>query len=382
MDERVIRFRVGVVVLAAAAITSILIMLLGEGRAFFQTRYSIYLWFPQAPGVTVDTPVRKNGVLIGRVSDVTLQDEGGVLLTAWIDSQYKLRRDEVARIATSSLLGDAVLEFVPSGDVGRSNELIEDGDLLADGVVGSDPLRVLMNLEGDMRTTIQSIENAADNVSSLAENLNQTLQGDQDQFRRIVQKSELALDTLQSTMTTFDELLGDDELKAGLKQSLRDLPAVFQDVRDTMLKAQQTMASFEQVSSKAERNLDNLEAFTAPLAESGEAIIANIDSTVANLDEFVAQLSVFSQAVNNRDSSLGKLVHDDELYEQLRRTADNIEDATRRIRPILDDVRVFTNKIARDPRQLGVKGALDRRPLGTGLKSPFWESGQPLEVLR
>ena len=32
------------------------------------------------------------------------------------------------------------------------------------------------------------------------------------------------------------------------------------------------------------------------------------------------------------------------------------------MKPILDDVRVFSDKIARDPRQLGLKGALDRRP--------------------
>ena len=116
MDERVLRFRVGVVVLAAAVITCILIMLLGEGQAIFQRRYTIYLQFPQAPGVTIDTPVRKHGVLIGRVSEVKLLEKGGVLLTVWIDSRYTLRRSEVPRISTSSLLGDAVVEFVPRGE--------------------------------------------------------------------------------------------------------------------------------------------------------------------------------------------------------------------------------------------------------------------------
>ncbi|MBW8885216.1 MAG: hypothetical protein JF612_10690, partial [Planctomycetia bacterium] len=31
--------------------------------------------------------------------------------------------------------------------------------------------------------------------------------------------------------------------------------------------------------------------------------------------------------------------------------------------------RIFSDKIARDPRLLGVKGALDRRPTGTGNKN-------------
>ena len=42
--------------------------------------------------------------------------------------------------------------------------------------------------------------------------------------------------------------------------------------------------------------------------------------------------------------------------------------ATAKVRPILDDVRIFSDKIARDPRQLGVKGALSKTPSGYGLK--------------
>ena len=43
----------------------------------------------------------------------------------------------------------------------------------------------------------------------------------------------------------------------------------------------------------------------------------------------------------------------------------NVRKLTQELRPIVDDVRVFTDKIARHPEQLGVRGALDRRP---GLK--------------
>jgi phospholipid/cholesterol/gamma-HCH transport system substrate-binding protein len=51
----------------------------------------------------------------------------------------------------------------------------------------------------------------------------------------------------------------------------------------------------------------------------------------------------------------------------LNAAVDNVQEVTERLRPIVNDVRVFTDKIARDPRQLGVRGALDRRP--TGLKA-------------
>ncbi len=362
--------------LAAAVITCVLVVLLGEGRTIFQSRYTIFLRFPQAPGVTVDTPVRKHGVLIGRVSDVKLLDEGGVLLTVWIESLYKLHRNEVCRISTSSLLGDAVLEFVPRSTQGASsNEPIQPGDLLADGVVASDPLKVLTNLEGNMQGTIDAIESAANEVSQLARNINNSLGSDQGQFQRIVAKSELALDTIHRTMSTVDDVLGDPELKDGLKRSLKDLPGVFQDIRTTMTQAQKTMDDFREVSQKAGRNLDNLENFTRPLSQRGEALVQNIDQTLNNLDELLAQLVTFSRSMNSKEGTLGLLVHDRDLYDQLQRATGNIEDATKRIRPILNDVRVFTDKIATDPRQLGVKGALDGKPIGVGLKSGF---GQPL----
>ena len=63
--------------------------------------------------------------------------------------------------------------------------------------------------------------------------------------------------------------------------------------------------------------------------------------------------------------TLGKLVRDPQVYNDLAQAAGNVNRLTKELRPIVDDVRVFTDKIARHPEQLGVRGALDRRP---GLK--------------
>ena len=52
-----------------------------------------------------------------------------------------------------------------------------------------------------------------------------------------------------------------------------------------------------------------------------------------------------------------------ELYQNLNRAAINVERISRQLRPIVNDVRIFTDKIARDPGRLGVRGAL-RKPTG------------------
>jgi hypothetical protein len=90
--------------------------------------------------------------------------------------------------------------------------------------------------------------------------------------------------------------------------------------------------------------------------------------TLTRAEVSLAEIQTFAKKLNNNNGSLKRFLEDEEIYWQIRRTVENIENATARVRPILDDVRIFTDKIARDPRQLGVKGALSRRPSGVGVK--------------
>ena len=367
MDERVLRIRVGVVVLAAALVTATLVVHFGEFPNVFRGQYKVHLVFPEAPGVTLDTPVRKNGILIGRVSQVELLEEGGVVVTVEIEDKFRLRRDEIARIRTASLLGDAIIEFVPSGEKGAPTDFIADGDVLENGVVAGDPLKaleILVSLEDDLRDSMDSIRTAGDEVALTARNINSVVGNNENQIQRIVQKSELALDEFQSAMEGVDEIMGDPEMRQRLRQSLNDLPELIADARQTMQNARDTLDKFEQVGQRAETNLENLEGFTKPLGERGPQLVENIERSMRNLDELLAQMVRFSEALNEREGSLGKFVYEPDVYNKIDRAATNIEDVSRRLRPIIDDLRVFSDKIATDPRQLGVKGALDRRPTG------------------
>ncbi len=54
------------------------------------------------------------------------------------------------------------------------------------------------------------------------------------------------------------------------------------------------------------------------------------------------------------------LMNDPTLYENLNRTVTNVEELSRQLRPIVNDVRVFTDQLARHPEKIGVRGALER----------------------
>ncbi|MEY4179726.1 MAG: hypothetical protein RLY70_3300 [Planctomycetota bacterium] len=371
MDERTLQIRVGVVVVTAAMIAFLLVLFFGGGRFMILERQkTIYLKFPQAPGVTVQTPVRKNGILIGRVTDVQLLDEGGVVLTAKLDSRRKVLRNEAVRIGTASLLGDAILEFVPSNLPGGSREEIEDGEFIADGLVASDPLRVLVGLEDKLGGAIRSIEGAGLEVTVLARNLNTIVGNNQEQFQRVIMKSEQAIDRFRSAMVTVDELVGDPEVRQQIKTTLAGLPQLMREAQTTLTEARGTLDSFREMSTRANKNLANLEQFTTPLAERGDELAEALASSVENVDALLSQLADFSEALNNREGTLGQLLHDRDLYDRLERSAGNIEDASRQLRPILNDVRILTDKLATDPGGQLLKRTLDRRPIGTGTKWP------------
>lgn len=379
MNDRVVALRVGIVLLAAGFITGFLIILMGEGRNVLQSRYTLHMKFTEAPGVAVDTPVRKNGVLIGRVSHVELRDEGDVVISTRIEAGRKVFKDEIPHIRSSSLLGDSVVEFVLDPNSNQPHQPFQDGDFLGDTRVATDPIRVLTNLEGDVRRAVQSFETAANNVSNLSTRLQNALGTNDDQLQRLLQKSEIALDQIQRTAVAFEGIVGDPEVSANLKESIRRLPQTFEDLQTMMAATRETLDSFKGMQQRVERNLDNIEPFTRVLGERGDEIVMNANKIADNIEDITSIGADLVQRIRDSDGTVAKLIRDDDLFEKISATVNNFHDASRRVRPIVEDLRVFSDKIATDPRQLGIKGAVDNRPLGAGVKNipMFRESRSP-----
>ncbi|HUE73283.1 MAG TPA: MlaD family protein [Pirellulaceae bacterium] len=372
MDERLLRLRVGIVVVVAVIMTVLLVMLFGDLQLPGTRKYTLYIRFPRAPGVAVGTPVRKSGISIGRVSEIDILDDATVRITADIDASEKVLTSEICKIASSSVLGDPVLEFVLA-DTNIPGEPLPDGAEI-DGIVAGNPLEVIGNLEQDIKAALISIRGAGDEVRQTAQGLRGALAGEDDQLPRILQKTERALDQLNKSLLTVDNVFGDPQMQENLKRSLQDLPRFFDDARGTLSKANDTFDGFQRMSQRAEMNLENLERFTKPLSERGPVLVDNIDGILGNVNSLTEQLDDLARGFSEQNGTIGRLLRDQTIYDRLDRSLANVEEITFRLRPIMEDVRIFTDKIARDPRQLGVKGALDRRPLGTGVKqSTFME---------
>jgi phospholipid/cholesterol/gamma-HCH transport system substrate-binding protein len=355
MNDRVMQFRVGVMVLATAIIAGILIVLFGDLPSLVQATYPLKMEFADARGVSQGTPVRKNGILVGRVGKVTLNERGGVTVVADIDSYVPVYKDEQPRIG-GSLLGDAEISLVPGRIVPPRQRLAKEEVLT--GAVSRDPFEVFATLEPKFGATLESLAEASESVTKLAGNLDRMFLGEDDKFERMVRKTEAALDNFSIAMNNINDVMGDPKSREQMKTAIAALPEVMADLRTTV-------QGIGTVVDSADRNLKNLEGLTKPLGDRGEQMVAQVDRTIGRLDQTLQQAAMFTKALNESQGTLGKLVRDPKVYDDLAQAANNVNKLTKELRPIVDDVRVFTDKIARHPEQLGVRGALDRRP---GLK--------------
>jgi phospholipid/cholesterol/gamma-HCH transport system substrate-binding protein len=340
MDERVVQFRVGVTVLAALIITGILMLLFGEAPALLRGTYTIYIKFSSAPGVSQDTPVRKSGIRIGRVSKVQFAPDNDVLVTASIDGGVDLYRDEVVRIS-AGLLGDAGLEIVPGSKRALDRTKIKAGDLLA-GTVATDPLQAFANIEGNLNKAAESLTGAGTEVGKLAKNINDMLGTNKAQLSRIIEDTDQTMVLFQKTLKNIDDVVGDEKLKNDLKQTIGGMPQLLGDTRDTINGMQKTL-------SLANDNLRNMQTVTKALDEQGEGMVSNIAQSVERLDELLGQFNKFSRALNSKEGSLGQLVNNPELYNSLSQAAANVNRLTRELEPIVCNVNIITDKVARHP---------------------------------
>jgi len=417
MDDAKLKFGVGVLVLSAIGVGVILTFLFGAFPTALARSYSLLVDVDSAAGISVNTPVLRDGVRIGRISQIDLRPEGGVRLKLAIDADRKLTRAYVPKIGAGSLVtGDAKLEFRKDlaaalenldgqAPVGQTpipinqqwdppeEELLAsfygDGDYILSRHAVSDPLLGINGLEDELRDTLQTVqragaamENAGSSVHELAVSMRGLLSDNENNLQELLGSAGQAVNEFKDAMAEIRGIVADPQLRALLNETLETLPGVLDEAEEALASTRKTMQQFERVGAAAEeavsnagetfqsldRTISNVERFTAPFGDRGEELVEQILSSFANLDRSLAQVDRLGEMINNGNGTIRKLLEDEDLYFQIKRTVGNIEQATVRIRPILDDVRVFTDKLARDPSQLGVKGALTTRPGGLGIK--------------
>ncbi|OHB81810.1 MAG: hypothetical protein A2W31_03670 [Planctomycetes bacterium RBG_16_64_10] len=354
MNERVLQFRVGVVVVATAIIVAILIVLFGEAPTIMGPHYTLKIRLPQAPGIVADSPVRKSGITIGRVQAVEFDVDGTVLVTAAIEKDQRLTTSDQCRAKGTLLGGDASLDFTRQDGAPLDAPPYQDGAVVQ-GLAAADPLDVLSGLRqdlADLPAAIDSVRQAGEHVGVLAKRIDVLLVDNEQHIHDLLEGSGEALDVIADAAKKLANLLEDPQIIADLQKSMSELPQV-------LVQTRATMQSIEEAAQIAKKDLEAVHELSPLFGRIGEKADAGLDE----LSDVFTQLQIFSEAINDQQGTLGQVLHNPELYQNLNRAVIHVERLSSQLRPILDDVRIFTDKIARDPGRLGVRGVL-RKPGG------------------
>ena len=119
---------VGLFVCAGIGALLVLALKVGNMSGFsVADTYKVYAEFDNVGGLKPRAPVKSAGVVVGRVSDVSFDNESfRARVTLHVDKRYKFPKDSSASILTSGLLGEQYIGMDGGGD----EQMLKEGDRL------------------------------------------------------------------------------------------------------------------------------------------------------------------------------------------------------------------------------------------------------------
>jgi phospholipid/cholesterol/gamma-HCH transport system substrate-binding protein len=128
MERSMLDLWVGLFVCAGIGALLVLALKVGNMSGFsVADTYKVYAEFDNVGGLKPRAPVKSAGVVVGRVADVTFDNQSfRARVTLHIDKRYKFPKDSSASILTAGLLGEQYIGMDGGGD----DHMLKDGDRL------------------------------------------------------------------------------------------------------------------------------------------------------------------------------------------------------------------------------------------------------------
>ncbi len=213
MNDQAIRFRIGIFVLGAFILLAVLIILFGGFPTMFKPAETYTVRFTNVAGVSQGTPVRRAGVRIGEVRQLSLDDEAGrVNVLFQIEKGYTIRKNDQVILGKGLFGTDVSIDFVPQvPEPGK----VADTTLVEPGAV----------LEGVMPADV--VQRTAELVPPAQEMIND--------FRKVLQRLDKMGPLLEDTLREYRDV------GKGIREAMPELKRTSSDVSETAKITRQVM---------------------------------------------------------------------------------------------------------------------------------------------
>ena len=282
--------KVGLLVIVGSVLLLYMTFAVGKYQFGEKEGYTLQAAFDSVAGLDTKSAVRMAGVKIGLVEKVELEDSRAKV-TVRIYPDVKIARGSEAVIKTMGLLGEKYVEFVPVKK-GKPQPLSTAGDsMYHDG----DRVQVTVS-PSDVDKLINQLSSISDDIKQVTASLSQVF-------------------GTERGARSMEDILGD------LRQTtanIKDFSITLQsDGSEMVMRLNELVASLNGVVGE---NRDNL-----------KVTMENIKEASKTAEMALASIENATRKIDRGEGTIGKLVNDESVYNNIDSAAKGISDYTTRI---------------------------------------------------
>lgn len=330
--------KVGLFVLLGLVLSGLVIFLIGNERRVFDRAVLFHSEFYDVAGLKAGAPVEMGGVRIGQVAEVGYgaadDPKVHVSLSIVATEAGRIRSDSVVRIIPKGMLGDRMVEIVR----GTKGEIVEPG---AD-IAGEEPKGFLDGIDkvaGKAEGTMDKIDRVAENLAnedlhkdiresaaSINVLLKQVTEGEGYPHRLLTDKKEA--DRISHVVENLDDTTKE------LSLTLKEIRVVAQRVRTgpgfahDLLFGSGPKAEIAQVGFAAQEIGNTLKRIREGDGFAHDVLFGGDGDTkdaLSNITQVTADLRDIMRGVKEGKGTIGALLVDPSIYEDLKRVLGNVE---------------------------------------------------------
>jgi phospholipid/cholesterol/gamma-HCH transport system substrate-binding protein len=284
------------------ALTAIAITVLILGFNFLKgksaTGKEVYAVFPNVEKLVVSNPVFINGLQVGKVTELQEKDKNltGIVVTITLTKDLNIPRNSVATLSSELLSSTGVNIFL-----GNGTEYLKEGDTLRT----ERSLGMTDRLQKSLDPAINNVNKTLLSLDEVIQKLNTILDPNtRNNLQGIITNLAASSNSLQQLLNTETGMLA---------KSIGNLNSI--------------TADFKRNGPKIDSTFTNLQVATDKLSK------AKIAEAIESLQHTMARLETGIAKIDSKDGTVGLLLNDRQLYDEVRRT-------NRSLTILLDDLRV------------------------------------------
>lgn len=263
-----------------------------KGNDIFSSENEFYAKYDKVEGLAKSKPVLVNGFQIGRVSDLILLPDGHILVQFKINPEYQVPKNTIARLESTDLLGSKAVVF----DLGNSRENAIDGDTL-NANVQQNLLEKVQPVQKKAEIIIERLDSVLASVNNI---LNPNFQKNIDKSFTSIAKT---LQNLEATSYKVNGIVGTEATR----------------IDNILSNAESISANFKTYNRQITSILNNMDKLSNDVSKS------NIKATLDNANTAMASLQSAVDKVNSGKGSIGLLLNDEKLYNNLNKASKNLD---------------------------------------------------------